>query len=636
MTRSACVGLLRPISDLHTRLPMRRFATQPDLDRSLRMASTTPVLRVLTAILTLLVASLAPCAHANPQAKPEISFKVGEAERRAIVVNAPAAGEKRPAVIVLHGGMGSAEAMRASSGFDPVARENGFIAVYAEGTAFGTVEGRHAWNTGHLLRRQVRDADDIAYLDALIDRLIADHGADPARIFMTGGSNGGMMTFVYAVKRPERLAAVAPVVASMFSFDAVPKVPLPILIVNGAKDEEVPLAGGMSGNPLVRGGQATPFKPVREVVDFWVKANKSRSDGAARTEGTLTTTIYAAGEGGAVTEFVVDRAGGHGWPGSRARRDGNTPIMVFRGAERVWAFFEGKSRATPTTAAAAPMPGLTDTDWRCIELFDANGAPVDITGDPPTLRIAADGRASGFAGVNRYGCDARIGNAISARMPLSFGPVMATRMAGPPERMRLEQAFTAMLGTVRESDIEVGSGGSAALVLRTDRAVCARFAAGSAPAPDADRLRGFAHLAAGEWTTTLASGDILRETWRWEAGGRSLRVLEVGNSPDGNPWREEQVFFVDGNGGAVRVRGSNSYRNGAFEGTVTFGDGTAEATITLTQDGDSRRIVRRWRFDGSDAFEAELLEFLAGEGLVPLASWTYTRTREPRALPPSE
>ena len=82
---------------------MRLFAMQPGLDRSLRMASTTPVLRVLTAILALLVASLAPRAHANPQAKPEVSFKVGEAERRAIVVNAPAAGEKRPAVIVLHG-----------------------------------------------------------------------------------------------------------------------------------------------------------------------------------------------------------------------------------------------------------------------------------------------------------------------------------------------------------------------------------------------------------------------------------------------------------------------------------------------------------------------------------------------------
>ncbi|MFM7807383.1 MAG: esterase, partial [Planctomycetota bacterium] len=80
--------------------------------------------------------------------------------------------------------MGSAEQMRATSGFDAVAKASGFTAVYAEGTDFG--EGRHAWNTGHLLRRQVRDADDIAYFDALIDRLVADHGADPARVFMTG------------------------------------------------------------------------------------------------------------------------------------------------------------------------------------------------------------------------------------------------------------------------------------------------------------------------------------------------------------------------------------------------------------------------------------------------------------------
>ena len=336
--------------------------------RSDRMHSTTRIQHIVLALLALLVVAIDSRAQAAPQAPETISFKVGDAERRAIVVNAPKAGEKRPAVIILHGGMGSADDMRAKSGFDPVAKANGFMAVYAEGTAFGAVDGRHAWNTGHLLRRQVRDADDIAYLDGLIDRLIADHGADPARIFMTGGSNGGMMTFVYAVKRPERLAAVAPVVASMFSFDAVPKVPLPILIINGAKDEEVPLAGGMSANALVRAAQATPFKPVREVVDFWVKANRSKSEGAAKTEGSVTTTTYAAGDGGAVTEFIVDRDGGHGWPGAPSRRDGNAPIMAFRGAERVWEFFAGKSRSTPTPAVAAPrtvevieFPNLVDS-----------------------------------------------------------------------------------------------------------------------------------------------------------------------------------------------------------------------------------------------------------------------------------
>ena len=274
-----------------------------------------------------------------------IKFSVKGVERNAIFVNAPTDGSKRPAVIALHGGMGTAERMRSGSGFDAVARANGFMVVYAEGTDFGA--GRHAWNTGHLLRRQVRDADDIAYFDTLIDTIIRDHGADPTRIYMTGASNGGMMTFVYAVERAERLAAIAPVVASMFTFDKTPSVPLPALIINGAKDDEVPIEGGMSRNPLVSGAQSTPYKPLAEVVAFWVRANKSKPVATNRVSGTVTTSTYAAGDGAAVTEFVVDSAGGHGWPGARARRGENTPIAAFNGAERVWEFFKDKTRAAP-------------------------------------------------------------------------------------------------------------------------------------------------------------------------------------------------------------------------------------------------------------------------------------------------
>lgn len=295
----------------------------------------------------------AAATQAEPSTVPQpaklanggIRLRIKGDERNAVFVNAPTDASKRPAVIVLHGGSGSAERMRASSGFDPVAHANGFMVVYAEGTEFG--DGRHAWNTGHLLRRQVRDADDIAYFDALIDALIRDHGADPSRIYMTGGSNGGMMTFVYAVARPERLAAVAPVVASMFAFDKTPAVPLPILVINGAKDEEVPLEGGMSRNRVVRAAQATPFKPLTEVVHFWKRVNGSSTEPVTQTKGTVTTTTYAATDDGAMTVFVVDSAGGHGWPGARARRGENTPITAFNGAERVWEFFKDKTRAVP-------------------------------------------------------------------------------------------------------------------------------------------------------------------------------------------------------------------------------------------------------------------------------------------------
>jgi poly(3-hydroxybutyrate) depolymerase len=287
-----------------------------------------------------------PAGSQSParKADTDISFKVKDRDRRAVIVNAPTDGTTRPAVIALHGGMGSAAVMRANSGFDAVARAEGFMVVYAEGTEFG--EGRHAWNTGFLLRNRVRDADDIAYFDTLIDTLVRGHGADPARILMTGGSNGGMMTFVYAVARPERLAAAAPVVASMFTFDATPSVPLPILIINGAKDEEVPIEGGMSRNPLVRRAQEAPFKPLEEVVRFWVGANGSEQEPAIETRGTVTTTVHAATPGGAVTEFIVDSAGGHGWPGSTSRREGSAPIGSFSGAERVWEFFRDKVRQT--------------------------------------------------------------------------------------------------------------------------------------------------------------------------------------------------------------------------------------------------------------------------------------------------
>ncbi len=294
-------------------------------------------------------------SSAARRAEVVLSFKIKDQDRRAVVANASTDETKRPTVIVLHGGMGSAEVMRANTGFDAVAKANGFMVVYAEGTDFGG--DRHAWNTGYLLRRQVQDADDIAYFDTLIDTLIRDHGADPERIYMTGGSNGGMMTFVYAVARPQRLAAIAPVVASMFTFDTVPAVPVPILIINGAKDEEVPLEGGMSRNRIVRRAQEAPYKPLKDVVQFWVRANKSLPEPKVATVGTVTTTTHDAGPSGAVTEFVVDSAGGHGWPGSKPRRDGNTPIVAFNGSERVWAFFKHQARnGAPQGAVSSPVP----------------------------------------------------------------------------------------------------------------------------------------------------------------------------------------------------------------------------------------------------------------------------------------
>ena len=292
-------------------------------------------------LLLLAFVSLGPSARA--QDTRDIQILVDGTPRRALLVNNFGPGQAVPVVIVLHGGMGSAEAQRERTDFDRLAVTEGFTVVYAQGTEL--VPGRHAWNTGFLMRRQVGLANDIAYLDTLIDLLIRDHSADPRRIFMTGGSNGAMMTLVYATQRAERLAAIAPVVGAMFSFEMKPSGPLPIMLINGAQDNEVPIEGGFSRNPLVSRAQSAPYMPLEDTVGFWVEANRSQTPPVITTAGNVTTSVYGPSPDGAVTISVVDRIGGHGWPGTSPVRGTSNPIQSFDGAERVWEFFKTQSRA---------------------------------------------------------------------------------------------------------------------------------------------------------------------------------------------------------------------------------------------------------------------------------------------------
>lgn len=133
----------------------------------------------------------------------------------------------------------------------------------------------------------------------------------------------------------------------------------------------------------------------------------------------------------------------------------------------------------PSSGSERALPRIDGIEWVCVELLDGDGRPVAPTDRPPTLLIGADGRASGFAGVNRFFAEASIGNTITAVTPLRIGPVGATRMAGPPERMALEQAYTAMLESARSAVVTAGTRGPT-LTLRDERGDRAKFEPASA------------------------------------------------------------------------------------------------------------------------------------------------------------
>jgi predicted peptidase len=52
-----------------------------------------------------------------------------------------------------------------------------------------------------------------AYLDKLMNEILADYRVDPQRIYLTGLSMGGEATYRYALHRPELFAALAPLAA---------------------------------------------------------------------------------------------------------------------------------------------------------------------------------------------------------------------------------------------------------------------------------------------------------------------------------------------------------------------------------------------------------------------------------------
>lgn len=75
----------------------------------------------------------------------------------------------------------------------------------------------------------------------LLDEVLAQHDADPDRVYLTGISMGGFGAWSLAARHPERFAALAPICGGGQRLDARQLARLPIWAFHGAKDDIVPL-----------------------------------------------------------------------------------------------------------------------------------------------------------------------------------------------------------------------------------------------------------------------------------------------------------------------------------------------------------------------------------------------------------
>ena len=167
-----------------------------------------------------------------------------------------------PILFAFHGFGGSNNFIMNSAGFNEIADEENFIVVYPQGSLILNLFAH--WNVGGFT--QISNTDDVAFVDYLILSLSEMYNINLDRVYATGMSNGGFMSFLLACQLSNKIAAIASVTGSMTTQtlnECDPQREVPILQIHGTNDPIVPYNGIQEWNT-----------PIDNVLDYWVLNNQ--------------------------------------------------------------------------------------------------------------------------------------------------------------------------------------------------------------------------------------------------------------------------------------------------------------------------------------------------------------------------
>jgi poly(hydroxyalkanoate) depolymerase family esterase len=238
-----------------------------------------------------------------------LNFQVA-GKARSCAIHVPS-GISKPAIIFfLHGAGGSGAGFENDTKADAVADKEKFIAVYPSG-----ISGNWDYSDG---------SSDFTFMLALIDTLDARYHIDRNRVYVTGFSMGGGMTFAIACKYADVFAAIAPVSAA--GTTCTPKRAIPVFLTFGTKD-------------------MNPTSTYMAAVSRWVTLNGcsgapqiTRPYPSSNPQSGVTRITYGPCTQG--TYVVADsiQGEGHMWPEAARLNQ----------AEEVWAFCKQFSLASST------------------------------------------------------------------------------------------------------------------------------------------------------------------------------------------------------------------------------------------------------------------------------------------------
>lgn len=240
-------------------------------------------------------------------------------------------------VIAMHGGGGSADQFESTTLLSEKADAAGFIVVYPEGVKSTGALGARTWNAGKCCDyARDNNIDDVNFIRQLITTLTGKYKIDPKKVYATGHSNGGMLSYRLACEMPDKIAAIAVSACTMVvTTPCNPSRPMPVLHMHSKLDDRVPYLGGIGITDVY-------FPPVDSVLNAWSLTNACANPPLSTDKGDYTFTEWQACTGNSTLQWYLTDDGGHAWPGGLPGSDnGDTPSTAINANDLLWEFFKG-------------------------------------------------------------------------------------------------------------------------------------------------------------------------------------------------------------------------------------------------------------------------------------------------------
>lgn len=250
-----------------------------------------------------------------------------------------------PFLLALHGGGGDMSYQANDKYYKQISKsdEVGFIVAFPNGYSKFKSGKFATWNAGKCCG-DARDnnIDDVGFLKELVSRVTSQLNVDKNKIFATGMSNGGMMSYRLACELADTFKGIAAVAGTDNTINCTPKNPISILHIHAKNDDHVLFNGG-SGKGTKDKTKVTEFNSVPNTISKWVKFNgcNETPKRVLEKEGAYCD-LYSPCKNNTEVKLCVTETGAHSWPGGEKVRGSESTSKAISANDMMWDFFQTK------------------------------------------------------------------------------------------------------------------------------------------------------------------------------------------------------------------------------------------------------------------------------------------------------